>query len=80
MWFHIVTMDFAERIVKWFKQCGIAVESSKPTLFESTLARLSVKHRLIRPYTPRHNGKAERSHREEHNKFYSLSQLLLPRV
>ncbi len=43
----------------------------KPTLFESTLERLGVKHKLIRPYTPRHNGKVERSHREDHNKFYS---------
>ncbi len=43
----------------------------KPTLFESTLERLGIKHKLIRPYTPRHNGKVERSHREDHNKFYS---------
>ena len=43
----------------------------KPTLFESTLERLGVSHKLIRPYTPRHNGKVERSHREDHNKFYS---------
>ncbi len=28
----------------------------KPTLFESTLERLGVKHKLFRPYTPRHNG------------------------
>lgn len=26
---------------------------------------LNIWHRLIRPYTPRHNGKAERSHRED---------------
>nr|WP_243236822.1 integrase core domain-containing protein [Ruminococcus bicirculans (ex Wegman et al. 2014)] len=30
-----------------------------------------IEHKLIRPYTPRHNGKVERSHREDHNKFYS---------
>ena len=41
------------------------------TRFELTLERLGVVHKLIRPYTPRHNGKVERSHREDHNKFYS---------
>lgn len=46
-------------------------KKEKPTLFETTLARLGVRHKLIKPYTPRHNGKVERSHREDHNKFYS---------
>ncbi len=40
-------------------------------MFEKKLAELGIKHKLIRPYTPRHNGKVERSHREDHNKFYS---------
>ena len=43
----------------------------KKTLFENTLSQLGIEHKLIRPYTPRHNGKVERSHREDHNKFYS---------
>ena len=43
----------------------------KKTLFENTLSQLDIEHKLIRPYTPRHNGKVERSHREDHNKFYS---------
>lgn len=34
-----------------------------PTLFEKTLAYHEIRHKLIRPYTPRHNGKVERSHR-----------------
>ena len=42
-----------------------------PTLFEVTAARLGVRHKLIRPYTPRHNGKVERSHREDQKRFYS---------
>ena len=41
-----------------------------PTLFENTAARLGIRHKLIRPYTPRHNGKVERSHREDQNRFY----------
>lgn len=35
------------------------------TLFERTAAELDIRHKLIRPYTPRHNGKVERSHRED---------------
>ncbi|MCI8350420.1 MAG: transposase, partial [Oscillospiraceae bacterium] len=30
-----------------------------------------IRHKLIRPYTPRHNGKVERSHREDQKRFYS---------
>ena len=42
-----------------------------PTLFETTAAHLGIRHKLIRPYTPRHNGKVERSHREDQKHFYS---------
>ena len=42
-----------------------------PTLFESTAAELCIRHKLIRPYTPRHNGKVERSHREDQKRFYA---------
>ena len=41
------------------------------TLFEKTAAELGIQHKLIRPYTPRHNGKVERSHREDQKRFYS---------
>lgn len=41
------------------------------TLFEKTAAELGIRHKLIRSYTPRHNGKAERSHREDQRRFYS---------
>ena len=40
-------------------------------LFESAAAQLGIRHKLIRPYTPRHNGKVERSHREDQKRFYS---------
>ena len=42
-----------------------------PTLFEKTAAELGVRHKRIRPYTPRRNGKVERSHREDQKRFYS---------
>ena len=48
-----------------------------PTLFERTAAELGIRHKLIRPYTPRHNGKVERSHREDQKRFYSCHALLL---
>ena len=41
------------------------------TLFERTADELGIKRKLIRPYTPRHNGKVERSHREDNKRFYS---------
>jgi len=42
-----------------------------PTLFERTADEMGIKRKLIRPYTPRHNGKVERSHREDNKRFYS---------
>lgn len=42
-----------------------------PTLFEAAAQSLGIRHKLIRPYTPRHNGKVERSHREDQKRFYS---------
>jgi len=44
---------------------------NRPTLFEATLQQLGIRHKLIRPYTPRHNGKVERSHREDQKRFYN---------
>lgn len=45
--------------------------SQKPTLFETTAEKLHIRHKLIRPYTPRHNGKVERSHRKDNEEFYA---------
>ena len=42
-----------------------------PTLLEATARELGIRHKLIRPYTPRHNGKVGRSHREDQKRFYS---------
>ena len=44
------------------------------SLFEQTLAQLGIIHKRIKPYTPRHNGKVERSHREDQKRFYSHAQ------
>ena len=44
----------------------------KKTMFELELNRLGISHKLIRPYTPRHNGKVERSHRKDNERFYAV--------
>ena len=41
------------------------------TLFQRTLKELGIQHKLIRPFTPRHNGKVERSHRKDNERFYT---------
>lgn len=43
----------------------------KQTLFEKTLEELGIQHKRIRPFTPRHNGKVERSHRKDNEEFYA---------
>ena len=45
---------------------------TKPlTLFEKTLAMLGIRHKLIKPFTPKHNGKVEHSHRKDNEEFYA---------
>ena len=43
----------------------------RPTLFERTLAELGIRHKRIKVFTPRHNGKVERSHRKDNEYFYA---------
>lgn len=45
--------------------------TKRETLFEATLQKLGVRHKMIRPFTPRHNGKVERSHRKDNEEFYA---------
>lgn len=44
---------------------------NKPTLFETCLKQCGIRHKLIKPHTPRHNGKVERSHRKDNEYFYA---------
>ena len=48
----------------------IPQKNNKETLFEKKLKELGIEHKLIRPRTPRHNGKVERSHRKDQERFY----------
>lgn len=49
----------------------LSAERRTPTLFEARLKQCGIEHKLIRPYTPRHNGKVERSHRKDNEYFYA---------
>ncbi len=44
--------------------------TKRKTRFEKKLEELGIKHKLIKPKTPRHNGKVERSHRKDQERFY----------
>ena len=45
-------------------------EAKHLSKFEEALRLLNIRYKKIRPYTPRHNGKVERSHREDQKRFY----------
>ena len=76
---------FLEHIVKAFKYPIECVQTDngmeftnkldnskkdKKTMFELKLEQLGIEHKLIKPRTPRHNGKVERSHRKDQERFY----------
>ena len=79
---------FLEHLLKAFKfpikcvQTDNGMEFTKrlctgkqtPTMFEKALEKHGIQHKLIRPYTPRHNGKVERSHRKDNEYFYATHQ------
>ena len=44
--------------------------TEKKTKFEKALEKENIRHKLIKPKTPRHNGKVERSHRKDQERFY----------
>ena len=46
-------------------------ETKRVHPFDVLCNELGIIHKLIRPRTPRHNGKVERSHRNDNERFYS---------
>ena len=44
------------------------------TIFEKTLKQLKIKHKRTRPYSPWQNGKVERSHKIDGQRFYSRTE------
>lgn len=79
------TVDFTLRALKFFgyKPRTIQTDNGQefsflrgPTKdgrihkFDRLCLRFGIEHKLIRPRTPRHNGKVERSHRNDNERFY----------
>lgn len=58
----------------------LTTNNDKFTLFEQELKKRHIRYKTIKAYTPKHNGKVERSHREDQRRLYSemirLDQLL----
>lgn len=62
-----VQIDNGTEFTKQFS----AKDKNNHSMFEVTARRLKVKVKRIKPHTPKHNGKVERSHREDRKLFYS---------
>lgn len=80
----MATVDFIVRCVKHFNYKPEEIQTdngpeftyNKSTIhrihpMEKLCAQLHIVHHKIRPRTPRHNGKVERSHRTDNERFYS---------
>ena len=78
------TIDFVKRVINYFgykpreiqTDNGIEFTYNKADIkkehpLEKFLKELGIKHHKIRPRTPQHNGKVERSHRNDNERFYS---------
>lgn len=78
------TIDFIKRAIVYFGYKPITIQTDngmeftytmntdKIHPFDSFCNSLNIEHKLIRPRTPRHNGKVERSHRNDSERFYKF--------
>ena len=77
------TCDFVIRAINYFGYIPKIIQTDngqeftylkqyggKVHKFDSLCKKLKIKHKLIKPITPRHNGKVERSHRNDNERFY----------
>ena len=78
------TIDFIYRVIKYLGYKPKEIQTDNGTEFtynkadikrihpvERILNELGIKHHKIQPRTPQHNGKVERSHRNDNERFYS---------
>lgn len=77
------TIDFVKRAIVYFGYKPEIIQTDNGQEFTYTmntkkihpldilLNSLDIHHKLIKPRTPRHNGKVERSHRNDQQRFYS---------
>ena len=54
---------------------ALVSNDGKPSLFEKALMKCEIKYHRIRVATPRHNGKVERQHRTDENRFYKKMKM-----
>lgn len=78
------TIDFVKRAIIYFGYAPDVIQTDNGGEFTHTqktdrvhpvdvlLNRLGIYHKLIRPRTPWHNGKVERSHRNDQERFYNF--------
>ena len=76
------TVDFLKRAIKFFgykpemiqtdngMEFTYSRETKKEHLLDKFCSENSIVHKLNKPRTPRHNGKVERSHRNDNERFY----------
>ncbi len=77
------TVDFIKRAIAYFGYKPKIIQTDNGSEFthikdtkrihpmDSLCSELAIEHKLIRPRTPRHNGKVERSHRIDQERFYN---------
>lgn len=78
------TVDFLKRAIKYFGYAPQILQTDNGVEFTNIVKtkrvhyldivcdELNIKHKLIRPRTPQHNGKVERSHRNDQERFYNF--------
>ncbi len=78
------TVDFIKRAIKYFGYRPLVLQTDNGSEFTHTqktnrvhlldalCAQLNIEHKCIRPRTPWHNGKVERSHRNDQERFYNF--------
>lgn len=59
---------------EWTEQLLVKDPNNK-TLFEEALEEMDIIYHQIRVATPRHNGKVERQHRLDEDRFYSKMRM-----
>jgi len=77
------TVKFVKRAAEYFGYLPLEIQTDNGAEFTNTVrtgrvhaldrlcSELGITHKLIRPRTPWHNGKVERSHRNDQERFYN---------
>ena len=77
------TIDFIKRCINYYGYAPLVLQTDNGSEFnhirktdrihpmDILCKSLNISHKLIRPRTPWHNGKVERSHRNDQERFYN---------